>query len=1630
MYSYYFLKRITILCLMVMVSNIAIAQIIPPVQFSGNLCTDAKSVSVGSCDVLFDIPDTFTNSGESISGCTPNKDGWASFTTDDSGDYLIRYTNKTGAANAAIALYSGTCGSLAQVGACVNSPSSPDELLATGLSASTTYYIRIMDIFGTSAMEGTLCVLKQYAQDSAGDALSARKLAVGSCNVRFDVNGTESPIADPTITCGGITPTANTETHKDAWATFEATGGDVLAVEFQAEDGSAYPAIVIYRDNGGTPDEDLDPSVAIYNACYNGATTSSSFAKKDFTIPAGVPANTVFYIRIIRMDKVVGDMDGSLCIYNGTKQAQVRCGTAFANKLAIGDCNVQFNVFAGGGVFNQNHGPNGTGCASISGIFADVWGAFDATAGQEITIKYDNDNNDPSQATNIIMEVYQDKGTCASVGSTGSFSVSDLVTNGCSNVLIEGVETLSFTAPATDTYYIRIVNGSSTSSKTINGTLCIIEGALTPEDLCFTSKDIGVGNCDVEFNVTDKGFIDNESYGLPSCAGSPSGYRDGWMNFKALSDRTRIQYQHDAGQDAVLAVYSGDCSSLTLLSCSNLVTGTATGGTEDIEIATVAGQPYFIRVMNVTATGDLTGKMCVNKVINRDDCDDSTIQEIPVGSCSVLFDLPASYGASSATAGAGTCGGTVTVQKDGWARFSGNGGDITITYESNDGNSNPFIEITRGTGCSVRSFVACSGQNCSGNQIEQVTVPTTINGATYYVRVVNTNPANGGTMTGYICIYNSSTIPPATVTSKISTNNCASANTISVGDCGLRMNILTSSAACVSDLTNFTNSGASVGTCAPLTPVADAWSTFTSINAGIHTIEYSNENQDLSVSNDVAIAVYSGTCGALVFEACANNIASGAEGIEKLTFTATATTQYFVRIMNISSNNTGTYGKLCVFEGTSLANPDCSAAPDLAIGTIDEQFNIESSYGLDNSNPTVISNCVLSGAANKDVWAKFTTGANIDSAMTVVYDNNDGDAITSLDDDVVNVGVAIYELGSGVGLPCNNLTLVACANSVGEGRETITFSTKTDGAGNIIPTTYYIRIISTEPGGVQGKVSIFPFVQCTLGSERVRDGHFTGFNKNFVGINTNQTDLENDQKVQVFASDYGYRPDINTDGTRGELGPEGYYSVANSANNVHSAFYAYGYPYTGWGPGPNDSRWQSRRYCTTGDGVNSDACPYVAPSVIEASYGNNANLLIVNGRQERGKFWCQTMYPLTEGSYYVFTAWFNSLIPTDRSSLDDPQLRITICEGSEANPLYNGTTSNVGITLTAVNANAYFSAHSITDAASVSETTADVVHRPAHPGVNATNDGDFPDWAPVSSYGAAVSCGNNNIDLKVLNSDVFLPESPDQWVPMRCIYKAPARADGDAMDVNQVNLCIENISSTANGNDFGIDHISFVECTNSADPEVKSALQSTGCELTSNPTVLGIPLNIRLVELKGILRGNKVFLDWLTLTEQGASRFELQRAVVGGEFKSLHTINAKGYSDVPTPYNYVDTDLPVGQQFVFYRLKAYTIDNTFGYSPIVKVEISEINKMHLQLVPNPVTAKTSSTALYFETPKAGEATVTISNTMGVRTSHFTVETIAGANKVNLPVQNLVAGIYVIRITQGTLAATKKLVVNK
>ncbi|MCS6917442.1 MAG: hypothetical protein RMK52_05315 [Chitinophagales bacterium] len=100
------------------------------------------------------------------------------------------------------------------------------------------------------------------------------------------------------------------------------------------------------------------------------------------------------------------------------------------------------------------------------------------------------------------------------------------------------------------------------------------------------------------------GFINNPTNptaSAPPCSGIPNTNDDVWYRFVAPSTIDTVRVQSIFPMDAVVQLFSGNCSSLNLLQCVN---NTGSGGVETL-VATglTVGQTYYVRVFDFNGGG-------------------------------------------------------------------------------------------------------------------------------------------------------------------------------------------------------------------------------------------------------------------------------------------------------------------------------------------------------------------------------------------------------------------------------------------------------------------------------------------------------------------------------------------------------------------------------------------------------------------------------------------------------------------------------------------------------------------------------------------------------------------------------------------------------------------------------------------------------------------------------------------------------------------------------------------------------------------------------------------------------------------------------------------------------------------
>ncbi|RZJ34968.1 MAG: T9SS type A sorting domain-containing protein [Flavobacterium sp.] len=131
-------------------------------------CAGATALTVGgSCTTTaYNVSAAFTNSTtEAPFPCsgTSYRDGWYKFTPASTGNVNIDVTSNR---IVGVAVYSGSCGAFSQVACTV--PGTANASLTAAVTASTTYYLRIMRTNNANAndMTGTVCLYTGYCPAS------------------------------------------------------------------------------------------------------------------------------------------------------------------------------------------------------------------------------------------------------------------------------------------------------------------------------------------------------------------------------------------------------------------------------------------------------------------------------------------------------------------------------------------------------------------------------------------------------------------------------------------------------------------------------------------------------------------------------------------------------------------------------------------------------------------------------------------------------------------------------------------------------------------------------------------------------------------------------------------------------------------------------------------------------------------------------------------------------------------------------------------------------------------------------------------------------------------------------------------------------------------------------------------------------------------------------------------------------------------------------------------------------------------------------------------------------------------------------------------------------------------------
>jgi hypothetical protein len=164
---------------------------------------------------------------------------------------------------------------------------------------------------------------------------------------------------------------------------------------------------------------------------------------------------------------------------------------------------------------------------------------------------------------------------------------------------------------------------------------------------------------------------------------------------------------------------------------------------------------------------------------------------------------------------------------------------------------------------------------------------------------------------------------------------------------------------------------------------------------------------------------------------------------------------------------------------------------------------------------------------------------------------------------------------------------------------------------------------------------------------------------------------------------------------------------------------------------------------------------------------------------------------------------------------------------------------------------------------------------------------------------------------------------------------------------------------------------------------------------------------------------------WATATESNNNYFTLERSCNQNPFQwqTIDSISGAGNSSTVKDYSFRDNDLTTGE--CYYRLSQTDYDGVKTVFPLVSIDCQKNSGFNLVgVVPNPAVDELN---VFFNTSTANVVHLSMMDMLGQRLVVKDVNPENGLNKVQLDISSLSAGVYFVKVDNGTNEFIKKVI---
>lgn len=189
------------------------------------------------------------------------------------------------------------------------------------------------------------------------------------------------------------------------------------------------------------------------------------------------------------------------------------------------------------------------------------------------------------------------------------------------------------------------------------------------------------------------------------------------------------------------------------------------------------------------------------------------------------------------------------------------------------------------------------------------------------------------------------------------------------------------------------------------------------------------------------------------------------------------------------------------------------------------------------------------------------------------------------------------------------------------------------------------------------------------------------------------------------------------------------------------------------------------------------------------------------------------------------------------------------------------------------------------------------------------------------------------------------------------------------------------------------------------------------------------PLPVEMTYFQVEVLDKRMLLEWETATEINSAGFEIQRSNDGMSFSKIGWMAGQGNSSASHIYQFEDADIQANTNY-YYRLMQLDMDGTSTYSPVRTAILKDANRLNVgELFPNPTSRDYGFAMFKLNVSEPGEVVVDVFDLRGRKMKSFTRGFAAGSNTLDVPVADLPAGQYVVKMQLGAAMEYRKLVVE-